>query len=53
MDFSMWGHLKEPDYEVPPRTIKDLVARFRQLLQWSHQCVMVCAYQNTTWHSAN
>lgn len=53
MDFSMWGHLKEPVYEVPPRSFQDLVVSFRQMLRRSHRRVKVCAYQNTMWHNAN
>jgi hypothetical protein len=29
MDFFLWGHLKEQVYAIPPRTIEDLVARFK------------------------
>jgi hypothetical protein len=31
IDFSffLWGHLKEHDYAVPPRTIEDLVERLQ------------------------
>jgi hypothetical protein len=29
MDFFLWGHLKEHGYEVPPRTIKNLVAKIQ------------------------
>jgi hypothetical protein len=32
MDFLLWGHLKEHVYAVPPRTVKDLVARLKTVV---------------------
>jgi hypothetical protein len=29
MDFFLWGQLKKKIYEVPPRTIEDLVAKLQ------------------------
>jgi hypothetical protein len=52
MDFFLRGHVKEHIYAVPPRTIKDLVARLKVAVITVSANMLRCVQENALRHAA-